>query len=199
MTERSLDQLRADVTTLQHVVGGPLPFGRGDVWLSILLLPAGAVLAIGAPLVPWNHVLWLLIPLGLVMCGHLMLRWRFRRPTGRSPLRRREYTLALIMLAIFLPATLAFLWLWAPRIGLANEAAGSAALIFVGLMTLSWTIMDARRLSSLGAAVPLIVLGILVPLTEPLTFVVCIGVALMFAGAAMAAIMHHQLRRQGLA
>src|SRR4051794_7212436 len=96
MSEADIHRIRKDLDTIRAAAGLELPFGWEDVWLSLALAPCGLLLsAAGALGPPGSERLALLPALGAVLAG-VALRYRYRRNSGRSPVRRKEYDLGLV-------------------------------------------------------------------------------------------------------
>ena len=194
MGDNDLRRVKEDLAVVRRAAGLELPFGQEEVWAN-LALAAGGVVAVGWALLP--HTLpaqWGMIPLILLAVGYLArMRARYRRSTGRSPIRRRAYTASLVSMVVV--GGLAIVYrLWATKLGISLTVAGSAALFLLGLSMLLPVLGDRGRVPDLGLAVPLIVCGLAIPLC-PVSLWILVGAAFAVGGVAGALLTAHQLRR----
>ncbi|HUT61339.1 MAG TPA: hypothetical protein VNA25_26110 [Phycisphaerae bacterium] len=91
-----IDRVRQDLETVRQAAGISLPFGREDVVAELLMAGGLAIFACVSLFVTGLWVLLSLAPfLGTAVVSLVWLRARYRRRSGRSPVRRREYTAAL--------------------------------------------------------------------------------------------------------
>src|SRR3954447_19888780 len=95
MGEAEFDRIREDLETIREAAGLGLPFGWEDVWLNLALVPCGAILSAAGAFGPAEAARLAAMPVLGVVLMVVGLRYRFRRSTGRSPARRREYDLAI--------------------------------------------------------------------------------------------------------
>jgi hypothetical protein len=187
-------RIREDLQTIREAAGMGLPFGWADVWLSLALVPCGLIRsAAGVFGPPESRTLMAMPGLGLIM-AMVGLRYRFRRSSGRSPVRRREYDLALG--AGLLYGLLAgFFVAWAKRSGQPTGMTGAVATAMAGgLCAVLAATSPGRRYWSAPAMV-LIAYGLAYPLCSPRQLVVAGGAALVVSGLLTAAIQAGQLRR----
>ena len=196
MSNADLDRLRNDIESIREVAGLGLPFGWEDVALSLALAPCGVALALVGAFAPQGYArLGLLPALGVVLAG-VSLRIRFRRGTGRSPARRREYTLGLA--AGLLYGTLAGAYLaWARSVGEPTRMTEALAVSLAGGLCAVLAMTGPGRRSLFAAAATLIAYGLVLPFCSPRQVVVAGGVAVALAGLAGAAIQAWQLRAIG--
>jgi hypothetical protein len=96
MSRSRPDRIRGDLETIREAAGLSLPFGWEDVWMGLALVPVGATIALAATFAPLRVVrLVMVLVVVVALAATAGLRIRFRRSTRRSPIRRREYTVAL--------------------------------------------------------------------------------------------------------
>ena len=92
-TTSDLERLRADWGAIRQAAGLGPPFGREDVRANLVVAAGGAVALVWALLPTGLSSQWGAVPLILVVAGYVTwMRARYRRGSGRSPMRRREYT-----------------------------------------------------------------------------------------------------------
>jgi hypothetical protein len=195
MTDRDLDRIENDLATIQRAAGLELPFGREDVWLN-LLLGAGGIVALFWALAPHglpHH--WGLVPLLILTLVYgTRLRNKYRRSTGRSPIRRREYTIGFVLAIVFGGFALVYR-VWGARLGIPLAYVQGSVIFFMGMAFLVPAIMDHRsRIYLVALSVPMILCGLAIP-AFAVSAVVLFGGALAIAGPSMAAVQVWQLNR----
>jgi hypothetical protein len=191
--DRDLERLRSDLGAIRQAAGLEPPFGREDVWAHLAFAASGAVGMVWALLPTGLPAQWGAVPLIVVGVGYVTwMRTRYRRGSGRSPTRRREYTSEII--AMFVVGALALAYrLWAGKLGISTIVAGSAGMFLFGLVMLIPVLRDRNRLPDLGIAVPLIACGLAMPFCSISPWVV-LGATFMAGGLATAALMAHCLK-----
>jgi len=196
MGEAEIDRLRADIATIREAGGLDLPFGWEDVCLNLALAPCGAILAVAGAFGPPEAGPWAVTPVLGVVLGVVCLRYRFRRSTGRSPARRREYDLMLGAGLLYGLLTGVFLE-WARSTGQPAGIAGGCATAMGGALCAVLASTSPGRLYWSAAAVDLIANGLVYPLCSPPQLAIVGGVGMAASGVAAAAIQASQLRRIG--
>jgi hypothetical protein len=197
MSQLEINRIREDLETIREAAGMGLPFGWEDVWLNLALVPWGLILsAAGLFGLLESRVLMALMAmpgLGVVMAV-VGLRYRFRRSTGRSPVRRLEYDLSLSAGLLYGVLTGVFL-AWAESSGQpTGMTVGLASAMCGGLCAVLAATSPGRRYWS-AAAVVLIAYGLVHPLCSPRQLDVAEGAAMVASGLLTAAIQAGQLRR----
>jgi len=192
-TESDVERMKADLGVLRQAAGLEPPFGREDVRAHLAVAAGGAVALVWALLPTGLPAQWGTVPLILVGVGYVTwMRTKYRRSSGRSPVRRREYTSEIV--GIFVLGAFALVYrLWAGKLGISTTIAGSAGMFVFGLAMLIPVLRDRNRLPDLGVAVPLMVCGLVIPFC-PVSLWVVLGATFMIAGLATAALMAHSLR-----
>ena len=191
--ELDVERLKADLSTLRQAAGLEPPFGREDVRAHLAVAASGAVALVWALLPTGLPAQWGTVPLILVGVGYVTwMRTKYRRRSGRSPMRRREYTSEIV--GMFVVGALALVYrFWAEKLGISTTIAGSAGMFVFGLAMLIPVLRDRNRLPDLGLAVPLMVCGLVIPFC-PVSLWVVVGATFMIGGLATAAIMAHCLK-----
>jgi hypothetical protein len=194
MTDCDLERIQNDLATIQQAAGLELPFGREEVWLN-LVLGAGGIVALSWALVPHGFPdQWGLIPLLMVVLVYVArLRVKYRQGTGRSPLRRREYTIGFV-LALVLSGLLLAYRIWGARLGIPLPHVQGSAVFFLGLAFLVPAILDRNRIYLIALSVPVMLCGLAIPVSSVSAIVLFAG-ALVIAGPAMALVQVWQLNR----
>ncbi len=192
-TGSDLERLKGDLGTLRQAVGLEPPFGREDIRAHLAIAGGGAVTLLWASLPTGLPAQWGIVPLIAVVIGYVIwMRTRYRKGTGRSPMRRREYTSGIVGMVVV--GALALVYRnWAGALQIPLTVAGGALLFVFGVAMLMPVLRDRNRLSDLGIAVPLMVCGLVIPLWSNSPWVV-LGVTFGVGGLATAALMEHQLR-----
>jgi hypothetical protein len=191
--DQDIGRLREELETLRQAAGLEPPFGREDVRAHLAVAASGVVALVWALLPTGLPAHWGTVPLILVAVGYVTwMRTKYRRSSGRSPMRRREYTSEIV--GMFVVGALALVYrLWAGKLGISTTIAGSAAFFVLGLALLIPVLRDRHRLPDLGVAVPLMVCGLVIPFC-PVSLWVILGATFMIGGLATAALMAHHLR-----
>src|SRR5882724_7698341 len=148
------ERVRDDLAVLRGAAGLELPFGWEDVWLGLAMVPAGAFLAAWGAIGPSRYLRLGIVPILLVAAGLAGLRYRYRQATGRSPLRRREYTFGLATAAAVGFLAWAFMR-WEQGLGVPLPLVGAAAVFFAGVICIVLALSDPGRRSGWAAAVVL--------------------------------------------
>src|SRR5579864_5356344 len=175
MSEANLERIRADIASIRAVAGLELPFGWEDVYLNLAGGACGAVLAALGAIAPLGYTRLGLLPLGVVVLAFIGLRVRFRRSSGRSPMRRREYTLALFASVLF--GLLAGGYVaWGKAQGIPSTVVGAVAVSFTGGACAVLAMTGRGRRSMLAAAVALLGFGLVLPLCSPRQVIIVAGV-----------------------
>jgi hypothetical protein len=196
MGESQLDRIRGDLETIREAAGMSLPFGREDVWINLALVPCGVILAVAGLFAPLRSIaLGVVLTSPLILTAVIGLRVRFRRSTGRSPIRRRGYTLALA--TGFLVVSLAgyHLMLGKAR-GLPPLEVLGVAGSFTGAMLIVLGLASPRRRSCLGG-VPLLLYGLVLPFCSPQQVVMASSAMVALVGLLTGLIQAWQLRSEG--
>ncbi len=193
MSNNEVQQMKDDMAVIERAIGLNPSVGREEVWVNLALAGGGLVALVWALLPTGLPAQWGMAPLILLVIGYLVrMRTRYRRSTGRSPFRRREYTTGLVSMVVV--GGLAVIYrLWATEQGISLTFAGSAAFFIFGLAMVLTVLRDHSRLPDLGLAIPLMICGLVIPLS-PVSLWVPVGAAFAFGGAARAMLMARQFR-----
>jgi len=222
MSVSELDRVKKDLEVMQEAAGLELPFGWEDVWLYAVGAPAfGIWMLLWALLLPSGEAMNMLkmvlaaVPALPCMGIFVMLRYKFRRETGRSPVRRREYSSELIrgaIIALFLTPYGVFLLL----MGCPKPFFFGMMWFFLGIMVGIPAFSSRGRLYNLGGALGLMVCGVVIPLCSVKrhgtwtvrvlhisldstvdSFLISIGIVCIVGGLISAGIMAYQLWSSG--
>jgi len=196
MSQTDLNRVRDDLDTMKQAAGIGLPFGREDVRMGIWLAVCGILISAWALLGPWEYRQVVFIPLGLAILVAARTAAAARRQRGSEPARWREHRLSLVGLLVILPIVFGYMR-WERQLGLPREVVGAAAVFFTGAGLLVFAVADPKRRYVAGAAIPLMVTGLAIPLCTPSQVLIGAGLCWTVAGLATAAIQHWQLRRYG--
>jgi len=195
MSRADVDRIREDLATMKKVAGVELPFGREDIWLSVAL-SIGGIIAVIWTLLPhdlphhWGFVPFLI----LVVVYVVRLRIKYRRSTGRSPVRRREYTAGLLLAVIVFPLAV-ISRLWFVRLGIPLLYLQGIGFFVVGLALIFLAVLDRSRIAMLGMALPAMLCGLAIPFLE-VPAATLVGGAIALGCLFTAAIQSWQLRAQ---
>lgn len=190
---RDLERLRSDLGVIRQAAGFEPPFGREEVWAHLVFAASGAVGTVWALLPTGLPAQWGAIPLILVGVGYVTwMRTKYRRSSGRSPTRRREYTAEIVAMFVVGASALVYRF-WAAELGISTTVAGGAVLFVFGLGMVVPVLRDRNRLPDLGVAVPLIACGLVIPFCSVSPWVV-LGATFTVGGLATAALTAHCLK-----
>jgi hypothetical protein len=188
------ERVRGDLEAMREAAGLGLPFGWEDVWLSLAAVPCGAVLAVLGFVAPIAALRLAIVVLSaLVVAMTVGLRLRYRKSTGRSPIRRREYTLALAV-GLLLPGLGAYHLFAGKARGVSVLEIGSVAMSFTAAILLVLALTSPGRRSGLGMAAVLLALGLVLPSCSPRQLFIAAPAALAVGGLLTGLIMAWQLR-----
>jgi hypothetical protein len=195
MSVNEIVRIKDHIEVIKEAAGLELPFGWEDVWLSVYLIPVGVWLAIWRFLPFELSRIWRVVPLAVLVIVYVFLRHKYRRTTGRSPVRRRSYSVVLFLTPITGLCAFGYL-VWIIRSGRDFVSAVGGMWFFMGLMLLIFAFAERGRLFTLGWAIPAILLGIAITIWPELNIrEMNVGILLIVAGSTTAAIQAYQLKR----
>ena len=222
MSGNELDRVKKDLEVMQEAAGLELPFGWEDVWLCAVGVPAfGIWIVLWTLLLPGGEAMNMLkmalacVPALAAISIYVFLRYKYRRGSGRSPIRRREYSLELIgmvIIGLFLtPYMLFLMWMGCPK-----PFIFGMMWFFLGMMVGILAFSNRGRLYNLGGAIGLLVCGVVIPLCSVErsgtwrvrvlhispdstvdSFLISIGIVCIVGGLISAGIMAYQLWSSG--
>lgn len=176
MSEENLemDRLRDDLSAIKQATGTELPFGWADVYgeagMAFLVL-LGAVW-MGFVRALWLYNFWVLVLIGFYLLWLFVSRTRFRRSTGKSPVRRKIMTASLVIIPIMAFMVSVYIWyqikyllplLNIPLLSGFLSVVGSM-LFGMGLVLVFVQLTPPMRVSELPVSVCMLLLGIFLPL-----------------------------------
>jgi len=195
MSQKEIKRVKEDIEIIKEAAGLDLPFGWEDVWLNVYLVPVGVWLTIWGLLPYQLSRLWRVLPVAVLGIVFVVLRIKYRRSTGRSPVRRRGYSFVLFLTPILGLCAFGYL-VWVIRSGHDFLFAVGGMWFVAGLILLIFALAQSRRLFNLGWAIPMILCGIAITIWPVLNVLeMNVGVVLIIAGSATAAIQAYQLNR----
>jgi hypothetical protein len=190
MSDADLSRLRRDLDVIQSAAGLEPPFGQSEIWLSLALVPSGAIIAAWAAFGPYDYISVSLLPLLLSFLAYVGV-WglRYRRHVRE----RREHTFEAVSAVAFL-AAMACLVAWDRMFGLPRGAVMGAGFTLAGIMFIPLAFSSPVRRVCLACPVLLIPVGLALPFcTRQQTYLVA-GLAVMVSGLVGTGIMAWQLR-----
>jgi hypothetical protein len=216
--KNELERVKKDLEVMQEAAGLELPFGWEDVWLYAVGAPAyGIWVILWALLLPGGEAMNLLkmmlacVPALPAIGMYVFLRYKYRRGSGRSAIRRREYSSELIgmaIIALFLIPYGVFLLL----MGCPKPFFLGMMWFFLGMMVAVMAFPKPGRLHSLGGAIGMMACGVVIPLCSVKrsgtwtvrvlhisfdstvdSFLISIGIVCIVGGLISAGIMAYQL------
>ena len=222
MSDNELEKVKKDLEVMQEAAGLELPFGWEDVWLYAVGAPASGIwIVLWALLLPGGEAMNLLkmglacVPALPAIGIYVFLRYKYRRGSGRSAIRRREYSSELIgmaIIALFVTPYGVFLLL----MGCPKPFFFGMMWFFLGMMVGILAFSSRGRLYNLGGALGLMVCGVVIPLCSVKrhgtwtvrvlhisldstvdSFLISIGIVCIVGGLISAGIMAYQLWSSG--
>jgi hypothetical protein len=195
MSKQELERIKEDIEIIKEAAGLELSFGWEDVWLSIYLIPVGVWLAIWRFLPFQLSRIWRILPVTVIFIVYVLLRIKYRRSTGRSPVRRRGYSVVLFLTPVLGLCAGGYI-VWVIRSGRDFVFAVGGMWFFAGLMLLIFAFAERGRLYYLGWAIPVILFGISITIWPELNMLeMNVGIMLIAASSATAVIQAYQLKR----
>ena len=195
MNKSDLERVENDIEIIKEAAGLQLPFGWEDVWLNVYLIPVGVWLAIWGFLPYQLSRIWRILPVSVLAIVYVFLRVKYRRCTGRSPVRRRSYSIVLFLTPILGLCAFGYL-VWVVRSGHDFVFAVGGMCFFAGLMLLIFAFAQPGQLFNLGWAIPIILCGIAITIWPVLNVLSTnVGILLIIGGLATAMIQAYQLKR----
>jgi hypothetical protein len=195
MNKSNLERVKNDIEIIKKAAGLELPFGWEDVWLNVYLIPVGVWLAIWSSLPYHLSRLWRILPVAILAAVYAFLRFKYRRSTGRSPVRRRSYSLVLILTPILGLCGFGYM-VWIIRSGHDFVFAVGGMWFFMGVMLLIFAFAQPGQLFNLAWAIPIILCGVAITIWPVLNVLeTSVGIVLMVAGSTTAVIQAYQLKR----
>lgn len=195
MKEFGIDRVKQDLNTIQQALGLQPVLGWDDAWFLLGLAGIGIVLvfsaSLGSQLVRLAMIGGAAVAIFVYCSVYMIHRYRTKQ---RRPASWREARIALVMIAIIMPALVAF-GVWVIRQGLSHDAIFSALTFSIGLAYVVVAFTNRNRLSCIGFGVPAIVLAFYFPTVMRLRIVdLAIGLLLVTSGLLMSGIVALQLR-----
>lgn len=195
MSKQEIERLQEDIEIMKEAAGLELPFGWEDVWINLYLILVGAWLIIWRFLPYQLSRIWRVVPFAVLGIIYVFLRLKYRRCTGRSPVKRRGYSVVLFLTPFLGLCAFGYL-VWTVRSGRDFTSAVSGMWFFAGLMLLIFAFAERGRLFYLGWAIPLILCGIAITIWPGLsTLEMNVGIVCIAASLSTAIIQAYQLKR----
>ena len=136
-----------------------------------------------------------MIPLLLFAVGYTgLLRVKYRRGTGRSSVRRLEYTFGLVGAIVAGGFALVYRG-WATELGIPLPFAGGAGLFLLGCSGVLVVLKDSRKAHWLGWAIAFMLCGLAIPSWWASRFVL-LGAAVAVGSLVAATAQGYQLKKR---
>lgn len=196
MQAAELKRVRDDLATIRAAAGLELPFGREDIWVWWWMAGSGLFMSAYMYFAPMTtlHRAIAIVPMLLAVAVLVWLRYRYRRNTGRSAIRRQEYSSGMIQLVVALPLVIGFFAL-ARAIDVPPAARGAMALFAVGATLLVIGLCSAVRRAAIPPGLALLALALAVPMLSNHGVVIAAGFTMTVAATGAALVMQYQLKR----
>jgi len=196
MSETGLNRVRDDLATIKQAAGLELPFGKEDVRLGLWSAIIGVFVTACAVFSPWEYRRMIFVPIGLAVLLTVWTSIKMRQQRTKQPGRWREQRTIGIAVLVFLPLAIGYKY-WERASGRPGEMVGAASVVFFGVGVLVAAVIEKKRLYYAGGAIPLMAVGISIPLCTPRQVMIAAGLCWITGGLAVAAIQAWQLRTNG--
>lgn len=193
--ELTLNRIRGDLAAIREVAGLELPFGWEDVVQNLIAAGFGVYVALIGAFAPARTPALILVPTAGLVAVAVGLRVRWRRSTGRSPVRRREMTLNLAV-GLIMGALAATFLVWARQRGEPLLLMAGMTLALCGGTCATLALSGRHRQYWFGPAVVLMGSGLALPMVDLHWARAGGGIAITVGCLLTAAIMAGQLRGQ---
>ncbi|NQT01035.1 MAG: hypothetical protein HQ580_03350 [Planctomycetes bacterium] len=195
MSKKEIERVKEDIDIIKEAAGLELPFGWEDVWIHLYLIPVGIWLAIWSFLPFQLSRIWRILPVVILAPIFVLLRIKYKRTTGRSPMRRRSYSVVLFLTPISGLCAFGY-FVWIIRSGHDFFFAVGGMWFFMGLMLLIFAFAQPGQFFNLGWAIPMILCGITITIWPVLNVMdTNVGIVLIVGGSATALVQAYQLKR----
>jgi len=190
-----LRRVKEDLATVKEAAGLKLSFGWEDVRWHVILGVSCLIELVWALVPHGMSKRWGFLPtLALAIYYIVYVRAKYRRASGRSPVRRRGYTRTIVAACVVLPLTAAYVY-WAEHWHIPARQVVAAAMVWAPFVALLLELHDRRGLlSSLGFVVGMPAAGVAIALW-PQVPVYPLAAGVLFVGLLVSAgVMAHFLR-----
>lgn len=165
MKESEVDRMKQDLNVIHQALGLDPLVSWDDVWFLLALGGLGAVLMLGGWIAIARPEFKHAVQLGstvavLILCSIYMVH-RYRQKQ-KQPAGWREARLGLVILAVMIPAAIAFV-IWARHERLSFPAIFSALIFSIGVAYVTMGFANRARLYCIGFGFPAMVLGFFFP------------------------------------
>ena len=199
MVNNELERVKEDIEVIKEAAGFELPFGWDSALVSLVLLPAMGVGYLVYYLFSDEPSRFAAIAIGVVLFIAMgYLRFRYRKSTGRSAIKRREYGFCFYGDIAIGAIAIGYL-IWAKHIGLEIAYVAGGIILMIGIMGILMAFQAKGKLYHLGESIPLMLFGIsLLIWTTPSVVVINACITLVIGGLATGAIQVYQLKHEGV-
>lgn len=195
MRGEELRRVKEDLATIKGAAGLELPFGWDDVWWNLAIGLSSLIGLVWALAPHGMRKHWGLAPaVALAVYYTVHMRVKYRRNTGRSPLRRREYTREAIAAVCGVLVALVFVY-WARHWGIPRRHIGAAGIVMAAFILAFFTLRNRHLfLGVLPLIVTFILAGVAVALWPQVPTEALVAGAFSVGGVASAGAMAHFIR-----
>jgi len=138
---------------------------------------------------------WMVLPFAILFAALGYLRFKYRRSTGRSAVKRQEHGFTFYS-NIVIGAVAAGYFVWARRVGLDTAHVAGGLCLMLGIGGVLMAFQARGRLYYLGSSIPVMLFGVSMLIWTTRDAIVVIAcMTLIVAGLASGAIQVYQLKR----
>ena len=196
MSKNELERVKEDLEVIKEAAGLELPFGWDAVFVHTILFPVAAACCLVYRLISDKPSrFWAVVPFAIVLAVQGYLWFKYRRSTGRSAVKRREWGFSFYS-NIVIGAVAGFYLLWARHVGLNTVHTVAGIILMIGVTGILMASHMRGRLYYLGSSIPLILFGVsLLIWISPVVVVVNACITFFVGGLASGAIQMYQLKQ----
>ncbi|HET6882554.1 MAG TPA: hypothetical protein VFI31_20475 [Pirellulales bacterium] len=204
MSSNDLERVRADLSTMRSALGIGLPWSVADVWFCLAIAATAGVYALLSwPNSAWEITSsWAAAPLAAALGPYVIyIAAKSRSLPPRDEPRRREYKSALVAMAFVIPAAVGYAK-WGQYVGMTTSQMVGCVLFLMGaaffVIGVAAPPIRYPRSYFIAPAIPLMLFGLLIPVTPADYRHSLIGLMGLVAMALAAFITHRHVRRQAV-
>lgn len=195
MRGEELRRAKQDLATIKGAAGLKLPFGWDDVWWTLAIGLSSLIGMVWALAPHGMGKAWGLVPVGILALYYMVrMRIKYRRSTGRSPIRRRGYTSEAIA-GLFVAAGTVLYVYWAKHWDIPAPHIRGGGMVMAAFVLAFLALRNRHEfLSSLGFMVIFVVAGVATALWPQAPTEVLVAGGLFIGAVVSAGVMAHFIR-----
>jgi hypothetical protein len=204
MSSNDLKRVQADLSTMHSALGIGSPWSAADVWFCLAIAATAGLYALLCwPNATWEvHSSWAAAPLAATLIAYVLyIAAKSRTLPAREEPRRREYKSTLVAMAFVIPAAVGYAK-WGQYVGMTTSQMVGCVLSLMGaaffVIGVAAPPVRYPRSYFIATAIPLMLFGLLIPVTPADYRHSLIGLMGLMAMALAAFITHRHVRHQAV-